>query len=299
MSAPERGFLVSAGRRLATITHFPEAAPTRTPAVVLGHGLANDYDEAGQFAPLAERLADAGFVVLRFDFRGGRRDTMPGCQFPAGEWPHDLRAAISSVRSLDAVDADRVVVIGASAGGSVALSVGCLEPELKGIASLSSPADGARWFEGLWTRVHGPGGWHSFQSELAEDRRQRTTGVPSRRVRLAGGFLPVRADQLEETERFVRENPGMLDELPLAVADDLLLLRPETVADRITTPVLVLHGAEDTLVLPEEAERLATGDQSRAVVVDEQPHQMLLGPRGEEVIDLLVEWSRSVAAVSR
>jgi pimeloyl-ACP methyl ester carboxylesterase len=293
---PERGFLVSAGRRLATITHFPEAARTATPAVVLGHGLANDYDEAGQFAPLAERLADAGFVVLRFDFRGGRRDTMPGCQFPAGEWPHDLRAAISSVRSLDAV---RVVVIGASAGGSVALSVGCLEPELKGIASLGSPADGARWFEGLWTRVHGRGGWRSFLSELDDDRRQRTTGAPSRRVRLAGEFLPVRADQLEETERFVREHPGMLDELPLAVADDLLLLRPETVADRIAVPVLVLHGAEDTLVLPEEAERLATGDQSRAVVVDEQPHQMLLGPRSEEVTDLLVEWSCSVAAARR
>jgi pimeloyl-ACP methyl ester carboxylesterase len=291
----EHGFFVSAGRRLATVTHRPPGFGSGSHrAAVLAHGLANDYDEAGQFPPLAERLAEEGFVVLRFDFRGGRRDSLAGRQLPATEWTHDLRSAIAHTRTRAGVDPERLVVIGASAGGAVALSVAHLEPTLKGVASLGSPANGSRWFRDLWTRIHGPSSWNDFISQLDEDRRHRTTGAPSRLVRLIGEFLPINNVELEAAQEFVDGNPGMLDELPLEVADDLLLLRPEAVVAEVAVPVLVAHGALDTLVPPGEAERLAKGAQSRLLIVEKQPHQLLLGPGGADVIELLVEFALHV-----
>ena len=38
--------------------------------IVLCHGITVDKDEGGIFTELARKLAEAGFTVFRFDFRG-------------------------------------------------------------------------------------------------------------------------------------------------------------------------------------------------------------------------------------
>ncbi|MEV7548336.1 alpha/beta fold hydrolase [Amycolatopsis sp. NPDC089917] len=65
--------------------------------VVLVHGITADLDENGLFTTLAPRLAAAGFMVLRFSFRGhGRSDGRPRDMTIAGELA-DLRAVVDSV----------------------------------------------------------------------------------------------------------------------------------------------------------------------------------------------------------
>src|SRR6185503_2347794 len=73
------------------------------------------------YGQLAHALADAGFLVLRYDKRGigqsgGRIET-------AGfaEYAEDLRAAIKFLADRKDVDPKRIAVVGHSEGGAVAL----------------------------------------------------------------------------------------------------------------------------------------------------------------------------------
>jgi len=284
----------SGGRPRVALLHWPArySRGEARPAAVLAHGLANDRDEAGQFGPLAERLVEEGHVVLRFDFRGGTRDLDPGRQLPASEWPHDLAAAVVCARGLPGVDASQVGVIGASCGGSVALVAAGFDPELRYVITLGCFADGADWLRGLWSAQYGELGWQRFLADVRDDRIRRSAGERSRRVPLAGGFLPVPDDAVEAVEELLRANPGMLRELSLETADDLLLLSPVAFAGRGVVPVLLVHGARDTLVPAADAERLewALGRRATRVVLDEGLHQLLLGTSRNAVLDLVSQW---------
>lgn len=102
--------------------------------VVLAHMRGRDQ---GTWAEFAADAAAAGHRVLTFDFRGygqstGTRDT---------ELTTDLRAAIALMAG---EDINRLVVIGASMGGTAAVNVAA-DAELAGVVTLSAPAN----FRGL------------------------------------------------------------------------------------------------------------------------------------------------------
>lgn len=284
----------SGGRPRPGLVHRPAVGSpeARHPAVVLAHGLANDRDEAGQFEPLANRLAAEGNLVLRFDFRGGTRDIDPGRQLPASEWPHDLLSAIAFTRCLPDVDPSRVGVIGSSCGGTVALVVSAVERELRFVVTLGGFADGAEWLRGLWREVHGEEGWQRFLGDVDADRLRRASGEPSRRVPLAGGFLPVPEEALADIDELLAANPGMVRELCLETADDLRLLSASAFASRGTAPVLLVHGSADMLVPATDAQRLeqALGRRATRMDIDRGPHQLLLGAQRDDVLELVAEW---------
>ncbi len=283
----------SGGRPRPALVHRPVASPDpRQAAVVLAHGLANDREEAGQFEPLAERLVAEGKVVVRFDFRGGVRDVDPGRQLPATEWPHDLLSAIAFTRGLSGVDPIRVGVIGSSCGGTVALVASALDRELRFVVTLGCFADGAEWLRGLWCAVHGEVAWRRFLDDVDADRLRRASGEASRRVPLAGGFLPVPEEMLADLDDLLEANPGMVRELCLETADDLRLLSATALGPRGTAPVLLVHGSADTLVPSTDAERIeqALGRRATRVEIDDGPHQLLLGPQRAKVLDLVAGW---------
>jgi pimeloyl-ACP methyl ester carboxylesterase len=98
--------------------------------VVLAHMRGRDQATWSAFAAEA---AAAGHRVLTFDFRGygqstGARDT---------ELSTDLRAAIALMAD---EEVDRIVVIGASMGGTAAIDVAS-DAELAGVVALSAPAN--------------------------------------------------------------------------------------------------------------------------------------------------------------
>jgi uncharacterized protein len=91
--------------------------------------------------PLAERLAaDAGWVVLTFDFRGaGRSDG----DFSLAGWLADVHAAVDEV--LGVGDVDGVWLAGFSTGGSLALCAAGEDERIRGVATFGAPADFDGW----------------------------------------------------------------------------------------------------------------------------------------------------------
>jgi fermentation-respiration switch protein FrsA (DUF1100 family) len=94
--------------------------PARTPAIghlLLCHGNAGNVGD--RVAPVA-LLADAGFDVLVFDYRGYGRST--GRPSERGTY-RDARAARAVLLGRSGVDGARVIYLGESLGGAVALAL--------------------------------------------------------------------------------------------------------------------------------------------------------------------------------
>lgn len=132
----------SVGFTLAATVSKPPAegtSPTRHPAVILLPGSGPvDRDEtvAGIpiFAQLANALADAGFLVVRYDKRGvgqsGGRDEAA----TIGDYAEDARAVVKYVEKRKDIDKRRITLIGHSEGGLVGMLVA--SQEKKKVAAL-------------------------------------------------------------------------------------------------------------------------------------------------------------------
>ncbi len=101
--------------QLAGILHIPER-PLKT-GVVIAHGFTGHKD--ANFIPeLSRNLEEAGYPVLRFDFRGNGESAG---RFEEGTWTafsSDLGSAINYMKSRGF---DRIYVIGFSMGGAVSI----------------------------------------------------------------------------------------------------------------------------------------------------------------------------------
>jgi alpha-beta hydrolase superfamily lysophospholipase len=98
--------------------------------VVLAHMFPADRTSWSSFAT---ELADRGFRTLAFDFRGygdsqGEKDI-----------PEIWRDVVAAVHALREDGATRVVLVGASMGGTAALRAAALEP-IDGVVTLSAPS---------------------------------------------------------------------------------------------------------------------------------------------------------------
>ena len=108
-----------------------ESAGAKLDAAVFGNGsvgivLAHESDGSlCNWAPLAPEFADEGYRVLIFDF--GEPATVA----------QDMKAATKKIRELGA---KRIVLGGASLGGTVALMTAAREPNIAAAFSLSAPA---------------------------------------------------------------------------------------------------------------------------------------------------------------
>jgi len=149
VSIPANGFSLAAtmSRPVMATDAVPapgrKPQPIRLPAVVLVSGSTpSDRDEfvAGipVFAQLANAIADAGFLVVRYDERGagqsgGRQESATLQEFAA-----DARAVVTYLSKRRDVDPKRIALIGYGEGGWISLLVGAQEQKVAAIGLIAS-----------------------------------------------------------------------------------------------------------------------------------------------------------------
>ena len=117
------------------------------PGLILCHGFPigplDARRSAGTFPQLIDRIAfELGYPAMTFNFRGTGTSTG---DFSLQGWVEDLRAAIEYL--LRRADVTRVVLVGTSTGGSLAVCVGADDPRVAAVALLSPRADFDDWAE--------------------------------------------------------------------------------------------------------------------------------------------------------
>jgi alpha-beta hydrolase superfamily lysophospholipase len=191
----------------------PAAGSRTTGAIIQLHGINANMTEGGMFERLADRLANTGFNVLRFSFRGhgGSGGSQRGVTI-AGEML-DLQAAVEYV---EARFPGPLSIVAASFGAvSVALSLPWLASRLSGLVLWNPVLDLTRTF--LAPEL--PWGQENF------DRDQRKQLADQGFLVLDGEFEMGRV-VFEEFERYRPLQPLMAS----------------------TVPALVIHGDRDTAV---------------------------------------------------
>ena len=157
--------------------------PAKLPAIVLvaGSGLV-DRDEtvAGIpiFAQLANSLADAGYLVVRYDKRGvgqsgGRMESAT-----LTDYAEDLRAVLRySTDKRKDVDGDRIAVVGHSEGAAIAMLAAQRDKKIRALVLMAGPGTtGAELI--LEQQAHALG-----RMNLPEDRTGDSASDSSRRFR--------------------------------------------------------------------------------------------------------------------
>jgi pimeloyl-ACP methyl ester carboxylesterase len=151
VSIPANGFSLAATiSRPIAANEQPAAAgrkpePVRLPAVILVSGsTSSDRDEfvAGIpiFAQLANAIADAGYLVVRYDERGsgqsgGRQESATLQEFAA-----DARAVVSFLSKRRDVDPRRIALVGYGEGGWIALLVAEQEQKVAAVGLIATPS---------------------------------------------------------------------------------------------------------------------------------------------------------------
>ena len=257
------------GRTLAGDLRVPGGVGARPGLVFTGPFTGVRDQVTGLYA---DRLAERGYVTLSFDHRNwGESGGEPRRhEDPQGKL-HDLRAAVSFLRSRPEVDQDRIGAIGICLGGGYALKFAAFDPRVRVFAGIA----------GAYNNPYSMRSGMDYQAVLggfAEVLERQDQGGPVE-------YVPVVAEEGEAampgdepyayygTERGA--SPHWSNEVTRASVRELVTMDNMMGADFLSPkPALIVHGVIDRFCSPEGAEEAFKRlDQPKRIVwVDAKQH---------------------------
>jgi len=243
---PANGFSLA-----GTISKPAGAGGKPLPAVVLvgGPGL-TDRDETlfgiPIFGQLADRLADAGYLVLRYDKRavgqsGGRAEAATLADFA-----EDLRATVRLLANRKDVDRRRLAVVSHGEGGAVALLAADRENRITALVLIAAPGmTGADLNLAQVTRA-------LAQSDRPEAEKQATIDLQKKiqsAVLTGNGWEGI--------------SPALRQQADIPWFRSFLAFDPVRIMRDVEQPVLVIQPLLDAQVPPINADRLEAAARAR------------------------------------
>jgi acetyl esterase/lipase len=127
------------GDPLSLDLYTPRTAKGPAPGVIVIHGGGWRNGDSGELPGLNVYLAARGYLVASINYR-----LSPRARFPAAR--EDVKAAVAYLKDHAAelgLDPERLVLLGRSAGGQLALLVAYTidDPSIRGVVALYAPAD--------------------------------------------------------------------------------------------------------------------------------------------------------------
>jgi pimeloyl-ACP methyl ester carboxylesterase len=229
----------------------PKAKPPRLPAVVLVGGTGEtDRDETVGGVPvlgqLSSGLADAGFLVVRYDRRGigqsgGRAETVT-----LPDLAEDVRAVVKYARRRKDVDSDRVAVLGYGEGGMVTLLAAAGHDDIEAVVLVAAPG------------VAG--------TEMVLEQQRRALA----RLNLTDADRQARIDLQKRIQQAVLTHTGwegipadLRNRAETPLFESRLAFDPVKTVPRTRQPMLIVHGSLDKQMDPSNAEQLASLARAR------------------------------------
>ncbi|MEV0997511.1 alpha/beta hydrolase [Nonomuraea sp. NPDC050202] len=215
----------------------------------------------------AARLAERGYATLAFDHRNwGESEGLPRRhEDPQGKL-HDLRAAVSFLRSRPEVDRERIGAVGICLGGGYALKFAAFDPRVKVFAGIAGAYNNPYAMRGA-----------DLAPYLDVLERQDLGGPVEYLPAVAGqGEAAMPGDEPYAYYGGERgASPHWSNEVTRASVLELLTMDNMTGSDFLSPkPALLVHGVVDRFCTPEGAEEVFRRlDQPKKIVwVDAKQH---------------------------
>jgi fermentation-respiration switch protein FrsA (DUF1100 family) len=238
----------------------------RRPCVVLAHGLGGTVDSG--LLPYAERFAAEGIDALAFDYRSfGLSDGQPRQVFSPARQLEDYAAAIACARSLDGVDAQRIVVWGSSYSGGHVVPVAVADGRVAAVISQVPNMDGMAAVLNV-ARYAGPGHLARLVLTGVRDLAGSLRGHPPVMIPLVGppGSVGAMTTPDAEPGYLSIAGPSWRNEVAARMVLGTGTYRPGLQADRLPCPMLVEIGDRDAIAPVKAAEDAAWRATGRAEV---------------------------------
>lgn len=224
--------------------------------IVLCHGITSDKNENGKFINLSKRLMDAGFVILRFDFRGhGESSLKPEEMTISGELL-DLEASISYIMKKQ-VAHSAIGLLAASFGAGAAILFTLNYKEIIRTLVLWNPVLD---YQQTFIRSRLPWGRSIFSSQGYQELNEK-------------GFITIPGKDFRIGKRLIAEFSHY---------------KPYEELSKVKCPVLTIHGSHDKKA-PYWVSNMygKPNDRSEFISVDSDHG---FGNRKDYVIQKTVEW---------
>ncbi len=234
------------GFSLAGTLSKPDGVSGPLPAVVLISGSGpTDRDEtvAGIpiFGQIADALANAGFAVLRYDKRGVGQSGGRVEAATMADYAEDARTAVRMLSDRKDIDRRRIVLVGHSEGGSLAMLVATKEKRVAGIALLATI--GTTGADLNMYQVS-----HAFDRANRPAAERQTTLDLQRRIQDA-----VLTGKGWET---IPVPPAVRRQAESPWFQSFLAYDPAKIMKDVEQPILIVQGALDTQVPLDHADKL-------------------------------------------
>jgi hypothetical protein len=240
VNIPSNGFSLA-----GTLSKPAQAGTTRLPAVVLVGGSGpTDRDSLvfgiPIFGQIAGALADAGYIVVRYDKRGIGQSGGRAESASLADYAEDVRAVVKLLSDRKDVDPKRIAVVGHSEGGTVALMAAAKDKKVAAVGLIATP------------------GITGADIVLAQQQRLLN------RMKLTPDEKQAKVDAQKRIHEAVITGKG-LEQLPPDVRrtvdnaefQSLLISDPVKLVPNVRQPLLIVQGELDTQVEPQNADRLS------------------------------------------
>lgn len=252
------------GQTLVGIMTFPGEIQKPLPVVVLLHGFTSNKNEdsivstgVGMFHHTAKRLSEAGYITLRFDFRGHGESDGDFEDLTISNLISDTLAAIDFIANQKGVNPERIGLLGQSLGGLTAAYVGCRDDRIKSVSLWNAPPHPFETFVSLM-------GWDTLRKVFSRD------------------YIT-----------FNWENKGQFT-LKAEFFNDLIKTSPLVDIIKFSGSLLVIGGKTDQYIHPQpqmgEAFILAHTGKNKLVILNTD-HSFNIKTRGSKYLDEAIKWS--------
>ncbi len=278
----------SDGLKLAGTVFTPGklAKKEKRAGLVIMHGFAGL--RTGSTVPVAKRLAERGYVVLSFDYRGFGGSEGPKWNMVPREQMEDGRNAITYLQQHPNVDPERIGLYGASYGGALITYLAATDERPKCLVNVVGVGNGMRWMRAIRRNWE----WEAFREALAEDRVRRVMTGKSKRVRRPD-IIVYDPESQAYYERNMKLHSDYCRELPLLTGQAVIDFSPDEVAHRITQPAMFIVAEREVEVphyITREIYERVQGPREWVVLKGAQHHEVYLPPHFEPHLSAVEQW---------
>jgi uncharacterized protein len=238
-------------------------SPGGRPCVVMAPGLSGTRDSLLGYA---EGFAAAGMDALLFDYRGfGASGGSPRQLVSVQRQRQDYHAAVAAARKLPGVDPERIVLWGISYSGGHVVVVAARDKRVAATISVTPAMDGIPVLIQLG-RNAGPTHLVRAAGNGLRDALRALTGRAPHLVPMVGepGSNAIITQAGGKETYAAIAGPSWRNELCARTALEAGFNRPITFASRITCPLLVQVGTDDSICPPPAGRRAVTKAGPRA-----------------------------------
>ncbi len=259
------------------------------PAIVMAHGISGVKEM--NLDGFAQRFAQAGFIVLVFDYRfQGASEGEPRGQIFYSDQITDYRNAITWVSLQGGVDSSRIGIWGTSFSGAHALSVAALDKRVKAVV-VQVPYAGST-MEQMIKRIESNSNW-LVQNRIEKYTKNINHYIPM--VDSTGKYavLPQKEAYDWFTQTSKEKAPNWRNQMTIESLDRNSEYSPRFYVQLISkTPMLMIIASRDIITPTEDEKRMfeLANTTKKLIVVEGGHFDAYQGPGFEKFSQPAVEW---------